>query len=311
MSDEKVTSVALDAHFNQWRKITEVANKQIKAFQDAAESTQKFIQPIVEAQEAFKKTLDQALANQQHWLKIAESVRPPQITLPIPSRIAQQAIDLQKAVQASISSAFVDLRKTFQQLPARTKDALLLLGQHGWYLDLEMSLPSVWDLKNALTKGDNIEAETALVAYFESRLSTIEESISAKFPHRSHLIHAAFDAHRRNEYDLSIPVLLAQADGICKETVNEYLFLKHDKKPRTAIYVAQFTSDTYMAALLSPLAETLPIDASGNERPRGFVALNRHTVLHGDSLDYGTKINSLKSISLVNYVAHVLPADTR
>jgi hypothetical protein len=58
-----------------------------------------------------------------------------------------------------------------------------------------------------------------------------------------------------------------------------------------------------MAAILSPLAETLPINASENERPRNFNGLNRHMVLHGESLDYGSKVNSLKAISLVNYVS--------
>lgn len=64
-----------------------------------------------------------------------------------------------------------------------------------------------------------------------------------------------------------------------------------------------------MAAMLSPLAQTLPIGASENERYKGFPALNRHTVLHGESLDYGSKTNSFKAISLINYVAHVLPPD--
>ena len=68
----------------------------------------------------------------------------------------------------------------------------------------------------------------------------------------------------------------------------------------------QIASDTYRAALLSPLAQTLPIGASKHERPEDFTELNRHVVLHGESLDYGTKINSLKAISLINYVAHVL-----
>ena len=82
--------------------------------------------------------------------------------------------------------------------------------------------------------------------------------------------------------------------------------MKRNRKPRTAIYVEQIAADTYRATLLSPLAQTLPIGASEHERPEDFNELNRHMVLHGESLDYGTKINSLKAISLINYVAHVL-----
>jgi hypothetical protein len=64
-----------------------------------------------------------------------------------------------------------------------------------------------------------------------------------------------------------------------------------------------------MAALLSPLAQTLPIGASERQRNEEFIGLNRHMVLHGESLNYGNKINSLKAISLINYVAHVLKVD--
>ncbi len=88
--------------------------------------------------------------------------------------------------------------------------------------------------------------------------------------------------------------------------VNQYLFIKQNKKPRTAIYVEQIAADSYRAALLSPLAQTLPIGASKHKRPDGSDALNRHTVLHGDSLTYGSQTNSLKAVSLINYVAHVL-----
>jgi len=81
--------------------------------------------------------------------------------------------------------------------------------------------------------------------------------------------------------------------------------MKSNRKPQTAIYVDQITNDTFMAAILSPLAEILPINASENERPRNFNGLNRHMVLHGESLDYGSKVNSLKAISLINYVIFV------
>lgn len=197
------------------------------------------------------------------------------------------------------------LQETFQELPHRTEEALLLLGAHGWYVDLDMPLPGLWKLKRTLSEGKSKEVEKVLVGYFESKLDDIEDSIMKKFPKRGKVIGAAFNAHRREEYELSIPVFLAQADGICKEVVKQYLFMKQNKKPRTAIYVEQVASGMYGAALLSPLAQTLPIGASEYERPEDFNELNRHMVLHGESLDYGTKTNSLKAISLINYVVHV------
>lgn len=213
--------------------------------------------------------------------------------------------NLQIAIQKPIIPIFDDLKNSFQELPKHIQEVLLLLGENGWYLDLEMPLPTLWYLRDILDEGNLLKAEKILVKYFENRLCELEKSILKKFPRRKHLLKPAFNAHRREEYCLSIPIFLAQTDGICKEAVGQYLFMKSNRKPQTATYVDQIANDTFMAALLSPLAKTLPINASEKERPRRFNGLNRHMVLHGESLDYGSKVNSLKAISLINYVIFV------
>lgn len=296
MTIDDKSLAALDAHFKQWQQIAERVRAQVT--------------PALKAQERLQKSwgeaLESILTEQNRWRELIESIKAPDFDLPDLFPFIKQVVEFQKSIQGLIIPAFKQLQRNFRELPPRTQEALLLLGAHGWYLDLEMPLPGLWELKKALSEGNVEEAEDALVEYFEGRLEEIEKSITARFPHRTHLIKAAFKAHRRQEYELSIPVLLAQTDGICKDVVNQYLFIKQNKKPSTAIYVDQIAADTYRVALLSPLVQTLPINASEGERPAGFDALNRHTVLHGESLDYGSKTNSLKAISLVNYVAHVL-----
>ncbi len=290
--------------------VIEAINTHLKKWQETAECMQeafrKSMQPIIEAQNALQKSFEPILAEQEGWKKLAELIQMPKYTLPNFSHLTKPVFEFQKSIQGLISPAFEQLQESFRELSPRTREAFLLLGTHGWYLDLEIPLPGLWELKRALSEGNVEEAEEALVEYFDSRLDAIESSIIYFFPKRKKLIRAAFNAHRKQEYELSIPVFLAQTDGICKETVKEYFFMKQNRKPRTAIYVEQIAADTYRAALLSPLAQTLPIGASEHERPRNFNELNRHMVLHGESLDYGTKINSLKAISLINYVAHVL-----
>jgi hypothetical protein len=309
MTIDDKSLAALDAHFKQWQQIAERVRAQVTPALKVQETLQKSLGPIIKAQKTFQKALEPILTEQNRWRELVESIKVPYFDLPDLFPLTKQVAEFQKSMQGLISPAFEQLQRSFRELPPRTQEALLLLGAHGWYLDLEMPLPGLWELKKALSEGNVEEAQEALVEYFEGRLEEIEKSITERFPHRAHLIRAAFNAHRRQEYELSIPVLLAQTDGICKEVVNQYLFIKQNKKPSTAIYVDQIAADTYRAALLSPLAQTLPISASERERPAGFDALNRHTVLHGESLDYGSKTNSLKAISLVNYVAHVLEVE--
>lgn len=256
-----------------------------------------------------QKEIEKALRPNLELQKALEGIKIPNYQLPDLSPFTKKIQQYQKSLSVIITPAFEELQRSFRELPPKIQEALLLLAQHGWYLDFNMPLPSLWNINEAISSGEIDEVEEAFVEYFESQLDEIKNSFSAQFPHRSHIIASAFKAHRNGEYFLSIPVLLAQTDGICKEVVDQYLFMKKDKKPRTAIYVEQIAADTYKAALLSPLAASTPIGASEHEREAGFNLLNRHMVLHGESLDYGSKVNSLKAISLVNYVSQALETD--
>jgi len=218
---------------------------------------------------------------------------------------AKVVIEFKKQFENCYGPINEQLLRRFEDLPASIKDSILMLGNHGWFFDFEMSLPGLWNLQKALSEGNVEGVENALIEYFSERLDKIENLIIGRYPHREKIIRSAFGAHKREEYELSVPVLLAQADGICCEVTKCNFFRSKNKKPRTAIYVEQIASDTYQSAILQPLAQQLPINLSEDKRDKDFNELNRHMVLHGESLDYGTKVNSLKAISLINYVAQL------
>jgi hypothetical protein len=169
-----------------------------------------------------------------------------------------------------------------------------------------MPLDSLWKLEKAFSEGNEAAANEALCDYLEGKLDSIEAAVASRFPARRRFVEAALAAHRRHEYALSIPLLLAQTDGICKDITDEHFFIGKDKRPGTAPYVARVAAaNGFQAALLSPLAETLPISQRAN-RSDDFDGLNRHLVLHGESLDYDTRTNSFKAISLIHFVARAL-----
>ena len=186
------------------------------------------------------------------------------------------------------------------------RESAIKMGESGWYLDMSMTPGQIVEIGNALQEGGIDEVNDALVAYFEERLDQIEASLVQKFSLRARFIRAAFRAHRREEYELAIPLLLAQIDGICLHVTRKSLFKNISKKPAIAEYVERSLANTFMAALLSPLTTSLPINASESQRADDFIALNRHLVLHGEALDYDTKVNSLKVISLINYIGDAL-----
>jgi len=299
----------LEKHLKQWKQIPERLHGQLKPIVDARKAMEKALRPTIEFQKALKLPLEPFLEEQRKLQKVFEGIK---LSIYQPADLSpfvKQIEKYQKSLKGLISPAFEEIQRSFRELPPKIQEALLLLAAHGWYLDFNMSLPSLWEIKKVISSGEIAEVEGILVEYFESQLEEVEKSISVQFPHRSHIIISAIKAHRIGEYNLSIPVLLAQTDGVCKEMVDQYLFMKKDKKPRTAIYVEQVAADAYKAAILSPLAVSTSINESAGEREEGFNLLNRHMVLHGESVDYGSKVNSLKAISLLNYVCQALKVD--
>ncbi|WFU40101.1 hypothetical protein QA640_38775 [Bradyrhizobium sp. CB82] len=230
--------------------------------------------------------------------------------MPMASELREQT----NAFARHIAPFFAQLKEVAEKAPPAYRQALLLLGESGWYMDLGMRLDAPLGLGRSLKEGEIEHAENALAKYFDARVDQIERFLVEAHPRRAKVLSSAFAAHRAGQFDLSIPVLLAQTDGICRDEAGQYLFMgprgreykRYKGKPSIAVFVDEVTSDAFLSAVLSPLGEKLPINASESERVEGWTALNRHMVLHGESVDYGTKINSLKAISLINYVASTL-----
>lgn len=205
-------------------------------------------------------------------------------------------------------TALLASRKVFDDYPRRLREFLRMLSMHGWFLDLDMSIPELAELTAELDKGNVSDVNESLIERFQARSPVILRSLIERFPHRRHLFVSAFDAHGRGDYISSVPVFLAQTDGICKEQFKFHFFLKLKRdstKPEAAQYVERLVVDSLTAALLSPLTMLSPIMFSSADRGPDFQELNRHSVLHGEAIDYGTLLNSCKAMSLLNYIGHV------
>lgn len=230
--------------------------------------------------------------------------------------IASLSMNLSKQISSSLTginlnftNIFQPLQELFKDLSPRVQKALLIMGNHGWYLDIEMPLDIFWEFENEPDNENFLVIEAALKEHFIQHLDIIENRIIDIFPHRTKIIKSAFKAHRNSDYELSIPVFLSQTDGICFEVTKNNYFKKNGKKPATADYFENLECSEFRKALLSPLTHPLPISASEKDRGESFTELNRHQILHGEVLDYGTEINSLKCISLLNYVVQALKID--
>jgi len=211
-----------------------------------------------------------------------------------------------------IADAVRGIADAVEKLPEGTRRALVLLGRHGWYISLRMPMSAFFELGSQIQRGNCAETDQWMINFYESNVEFIKNDIQNKFPHRSQILECAFGAHTRGEYELSVPVLLAQADGICHELIGVQLYSRRDGQPRTSDFVEQLTINALTAALMEPLRVPLPISASVADRQSADYpssSLNRHQILHGEVVDYATQTNSCKAISLLWYVATILQRD--
>ena len=194
-----------------------------------------------------------------------------------------------------------NLNYKIDKLPFKTKEELEILASNGWYLDPEMPFQYSTRLAGLFLNGKNEEAENILQEFFNNRAGAIESRLINGFPKRRDIIKEAFEAHEMGLYALSIPVLLSQADGICKELLGLQLYKKTKGGKSTQIKDAIQSCEIkpILEPFLAPFLKPFPIIAGPNQRSKG--ELNRHAILHGEVVDYNTPKNSCKAISLLSF----------
>jgi hypothetical protein len=209
---------------------------------------------------------------------------------------------------AALGSVAMFLGDVMLRIPVELRASVVELANRGWFFDPNMPLPTMWQAKTLIEAGKAGDADALMAAHFDGRLDEIETHLSEALPHRARMFGSGFAAHRRGEYNLSILMFIAQADGVCAELRGGHFFLKDRAgKPQPSAY-AQGFAETFMDEIAHlALSENLPIrERMARWLASGATGLNRHGVMHGESLDYDTRQNSLRAISLLNYVGLAL-----
>ena len=219
------------------------------------------------------------------------------------------------------NSFFTKIKKANQIANNKLPYVLETLAKNGWYYDLNMPFSWIFKLKKDL-KYENLRDEDKIKLieelfknYFDENINNIKNNVISKYENREHILKEAFEAHEQGKYNLSIPIFIIQADGIFKEITSTNFFIK-GKRKSIDNFIRENNSSGFSKAFLESLKKITPINISTNEKTKILnrpnistnektKILNRHFILHGNSLKYGTKINSLKSISLLNFIVSV------
>lgn len=200
----------------------------------------------------------------------------------------------------------IGLTQFFDTLQFGTVAFSLMLAREGWYPGGNLPLGILSEAATLLSNGDE-DGNRMLATYFRAELGSLGEKLRASHPERAEAIGQTIQAHSLGYYWLSVPGFLILAEAIARDhrLPSPYGKVGTEKGIKDAL----LSRDDLQAAIafMAPLLVSVPIDWSPSQRKRyGSPVLNRHLILHGESNDYGTEMNSLRALSHLVYVSDIL-----
>lgn len=211
-----------------------------------------------------------------------------------------------------LQEAFKELRKAEENFLQKLKlpiidfdNPLFTLAEYGWYVNMDINVMDLVKAIEFINLGKIDEMDEYMKSLFESRTKNIFQKAINLFPTRKHPILEAQKTFELAFYYSTIPLLFCQIDGIAEDIAKRKFFLN------TKIN-GKFTPE------ISEWAKSLPDSrrlVAGSLLGKGAFQLHhsqpnkinftRHSILHGETNDYGTKSNTLKVISLLGYLCDI------
>lgn len=199
------------------------------------------------------------------------------------------------------------------------------LPSQGWYFSLEfIDSLGISNLQEYLQK-DPAAFETDVLNIFNNELDTIEKKVTTAFPKRAHLLSNIFKHHREGDYNASIVLALTQADGISKKVFSvkdkngnpvavgffDLARSQSDIRTQKLALAFELPENSIFSVLYNQLAKDDRNDSLVLEGNTTRLSdLNRHAIVHGESVDYGTLTNSVKAILLLDFIEDLHLMDT-
>lgn len=203
-----------------------------------------------------------------------------------------------------MSKVNIDFINGAENLCEKNKRMFTKMLENGWYFSSNIPL-GFWQMNDLDDESFNNE----IYKFYKSIFDKMVENIINEFTNRSQILNEAICNHKLKMYCVSIPTFLSQIDGISKEMIGSSLIsrvkgkeiplTKIKRKPELIKQKYNYRDDFYLASL-DVLSQVFKEYKNGESN-----FFNRHGVLHGFDTGYGTEINSLKCIVILNYLVEL------
>lgn len=201
----------------------------------------------------------------------------------------------------------LEFLETIRAIPDAVKECTLELAKLGWFYDIQfLSEEFVSTLK--LVRGKKVEElDSFFINHYEQQARSLQRRLTLSHPERAKPLRQAFAAASKGNYFVAIPALLAQIDGLAIKVGGGKLFTNENKRPQVASKLEEKELDGFTLAFLSALLQHTGFNASEKYEDEFPHAPNRHKIMHGIDLGYGTKANYLKTFSLLAFIGVYVP----
>lgn len=219
---------------------------------------------------------------------------------------------IQRMDSLKLSAAYSKELMKLKRLPSKKQmdeafqKSVAILAERGWFISLwHTPLAGLHRIAKSYNEGKIKAADEAMSVHFSGCVDEIEDSLTNAFPCRETILRKTFEAHRNTNYELSIPTMLSQADGIGCEIfkVSSVYSRKPEEVQKLKEFLEAEVREKPLPAYWELVAELLPVNASRRNRSRFFDAMNRNSILHGENVSYATSVNAHKAVSWIQYVA--------
>jgi len=204
-----------------------------------------------------------------------------------------------------ISEAAKSLKKLSEELKQEGYiflDYKSVLLKNGWFIPYEIKVKDVMQLAFQFENNQSDQAHIFLIKYFRKKIKTIQAVLIEKYPERKEILNEAFKAHQKKMFHSSTILFLSQADGITDNRIFiGRKFKKFTQRERSHPLVKLFDSENPLTSSFYKNKKDIDPEES----------LNRHGIVHGHILEYGSELNSLRALSLLYFVSNFRNAITK
>jgi hypothetical protein len=211
---------------------------------------------------------------------------------------------------ADFNKSTAKIAEGFQRIQQAPPADIRILANHGWFISFwHTPITELTSVAMLFTGGETEAGHDAMCRHFSEVLDEIAMELTKRHPDRTLILNKAIRAHRDENYELSVPVFLTQADGIANEMLGVSVYTRHDgKRKKMEEAIEQLDPKGIEDPMLRLILGDLPLTASTDSDDYCTDSLNRHAIIHGLDVSYGTKLNSFRALSWLQYASYFTEA---